>query len=235
MRTYPRVLPAGDSCFLVEFGEAIDPAINDRVLACARAVEKRSIPGVIEVVPTYCSLAVYVDPILADAEALKDRLGELARSCPRKPGRVGRTVRIPVLYGGAFGPDLAELAARASLSPEDVIALHTSIEYRVYMLGFSPGFPYLGTVPEQIAAPRLAEPRTIVPAGSVGIAGSQTGIYPQESPGGWRLIGRTPVRLYDLRRKKPFLLEAGDRVRFVAISRQDYEHFDANRFELRSR
>ena len=223
MHTYPRVLPAGDSCLTIEFGDEIDSVINDRVLACARAVEGLSFPGVIEVVPTYRSLAVYFDPTHTDVHVLQERLAERACALPRRMRRVGRTVTIPVVYGGEFGPDLPDLAASAKLSQEKVIALHTSVDYRVYMLGFSPGFPYLGNVPEKIAAPRLAEPRLKVPAGSVGIAGTQTGIYPQESPGGWRLIGRTPVRLYDPNRTKPFLLEAGNRVRFARISEEEYE------------
>ncbi len=147
----------------------------------------------------------------------------LARTLPRSTGRKRPVVTIPVAYGGDHGPDLEGLATAAGLSPQQVVALHTSVEYRVYMLGFSPGFPYLGQVPEAIAAPRLAEPRSHVPAGSVGIAGLQTGIYPQEGPGGWRLIGRTPVRLYNSTRAKPFLLQPGNRVRFRAVSKTEFD------------
>ncbi len=220
---YPRVLPLGDGGWTIEFGETIDPTINDRVLALTDALEKLSVPGMSELIPTYRSVAVYCDPLLGEAWPLRDRLLDLActagTSAPRKP----RHVEIPVLYGGECGPDLADVAGMAGLSSEDVVALHTSVVYRVYMLGFSPGFPYLGTVPEKIAAPRLTEPRATVPSGSVGIAGFQTGIYPQESPGGWRLIGRTSARLYDPARSNPFLLQAGDQVRFVSLSREEYE------------
>ncbi len=223
MSIYPRVLPLGDSGWTIEFGETIDPTLNDRVLALTDALEKLSVPGVIEMVPTYRSVAVYGDPLLEEATPLADRLLDLASttgtSAPRKP----RHVEIPVLYGGDCGPDLVDLASMAGLSPEDVVASHQSVTYRVYMLGFSPGFPYLGSVPETIAAPRLAEPRAKVPPGSVGIAGFQTGIYPQESPGGWRLIGRTPVELYDPGRTNPFLLQAGDQVRFVAIAQCEFD------------
>ncbi len=224
MPRYPRLLPAGDSCFTLEFGDTIDPSVNDRVLACARAVEKLSIKGLIDIVPTYRSLSVYFDPLLVDADTVATRLEACTRRLPRPIKQRGQATEIPVVYGGEFGPDLAELAAGAGLSEQEVVSLHRSVEYRVYMLGFSPGFPYLGIVPEKIAAPRLSQPRMKVPAGSVGIAGSQTGIYPTESPGGWRLIGRTPVSLYDPERSNPFLLHAGDRVRFVAITREAYEH-----------
>ena len=223
MPLYPRILSAGDSGLTVEFGATIDPTLNDRVLALARAIEKLSIDGVIEIVPTYRSLTVYFDLARTDVPSLAQRLGESVQNLPAKPSRAGPTIQIPVLYGNKFGPDLPDVAARADLSPEEVVALHTSVEYRVYMLGFSPGFPYLGMVPEKIATPRLPEPRIQVPAGSVGIAGSQTGIYPQESPGGWRLIGRTPLRLYDPARTKSFLLHVGARVRFVSISQKEYE------------
>lgn len=220
------MLPAGDAGVTVEFGETIEPDINDRVLAFAQAVEelcRGGATGIIDVVPTYRSATVYIDPLVVNGPALTERLRVLADSLSPGPSRAPRTVEVPVVYGGEFGPDIAALAARACLSVEEAITLHTSVEYRVYMLGFSPGFPYMGKVPGAIAMPRLAHPRTVVPSGSVGIAGSQTGIYPSESPGGWRLIGRTPLRLYDPARANPFLLEAGDCVRFVWIDRQEFE------------
>lgn len=217
-----RILPLGDTGLTVEFGDAIDPAINERVLAFARAVEGLRLPGVSEVVPTYRSATVYFDPVVVDAGALAERLRGLAGGLPALEPRAPRIIEIPVAYGGEFGPDLPDVADRAGLSADAVVTLHGSVEYRVYMLGFSPGFPYLGKVPDAIAVPRLAEPRARVAAGSVGIAGSQTGIYPHESPGGWRLLGRTPLRLYDPARARPFLLAAGDRVRFVAISREEF-------------
>ncbi len=223
MPQYPRILPLGDAGFLVEFGDSIDLAVNDRAVSFARAVERARVPGVVEVVPAYRSAAVYVDPAETDLASLREALGTLAGNLPMDPADRRRTVTIPVLYGGEAGPDLPALAERAGLSVEQAIALHASVEYRVYMLGFSPGFPYLGMVPDAIAAPRLPEPRINVPAGSVGIAGRQTGIYPQDSPGGWRVIGRTPLVLYDPARTEPFLLEPGDRVRFVPIDRREFD------------
>ncbi len=207
----------------MEFGHQIAPAIHDQVLAFTHALEARRWTGLREIVPTYRSAAVYVDSGSVNFESLDRRLLNLARTLPRSTGRKRPVVTIPVAYGGDHGPDLEGLATAAGLSPQQVVALHTSVEYRVYMLGFSPGFPYLGQVPEAIAAPRLAEPRSHVPAGSVGIAGLQTGIYPQEGPGGWRLIGRTPVRLYNSTRAKPFLLQPGNRVRFRAVSKTEFD------------
>lgn len=215
IQAYPRVVPAGDNGWTVEFGEVIDPAVNDRVLAFAEALEARLPTGVVEVVPTFSAATVYFDPLVADADRLADRLRALAAAPPAASGRASRLLEVPVRYGGEDGPDLEAVAREAHLSEARVVALHASVEYRVYMLGFTPGFPYLGRVPEAIALPRLATPRVRVPAGSVGLAGTQTGIYPMESPGGWRLIGRTPLRLYDPARDQPFLLEPGDRVRFV--------------------
>jgi KipI family sensor histidine kinase inhibitor len=219
----PRILPLGDIGLLVEFGESIDPAVNDRAVSFARTVERARVPGVIEVVPTYRSVAVYVDPPETDFVSLGMTLRTLAGNLSMDSADRQRIVTIPVLYGGEAGPDLPALAKRAGLSVEQAIALHTSVEYRVYMLGFSPGFPYLGMVPDAIAAPRLPEPRINVPAGSVGIAGRQTGIYPQDSPGGWRVIGRTPLVLYNPARTEPFLLEPGDRVRFVRIDQREFD------------
>lgn len=228
---YPRVLSVGDAALMVEFGEAIAPEINDLVLAFAQRVDEigRDVHrGIIEVVPTYRSATVYFDPLAADGRLLAEQLAALAATLPPRRASQRRMVEVPVLYGGEFGPDLAEVAGYAHRSVEAVIRLHASVTYRCYMLGFSPGFPYLGLVPEAIAMPRLDEPRASVPAGSVGIAGSQTGVYPIESPGGWRLIGRTPLRLYDPERAQPFLVEAGDQVRFVPIERNEYDKLVAS-------
>lgn len=221
--SYARILTLGDTALTVEFGNQVDPTINDRVLAFAQAVEARHIPGVIEVVPTYRSATIYFDPAVVEPASLEEALRSLAEQAQPAPRSQGRIVRIPVSYGGECGPDLDDLAKQARLTSDEVTTLHASVQYRVYMLGFSPGFPYLGPVPEPIAAPRLARPRVKVPAGSVGIAGRQTGIYPQESPGGWRIIGRTPVKLFDLSRTRPFLLDPGDRVKFIPIDRHEFE------------
>ena len=218
IHNYPRIVPAGDAGWTVEFGREIDPAVNDRVLAFAEALAAHSPDGLIEVVPTFCSATVYFDPLVVEADELADRLLAVAASAPDRRRPSSRLVEVPVRYGGECGPDLEDLAGQVRLPVERVIALHASVEYRVYMLGFMPGFPYLGKVPEALALPRLATPRPNVPAGSVGLAGNQTGIYPIDCPGGWRLIGRTPRRLYDPQRDQPFLFEPGDRVRFLPIT-----------------
>jgi len=223
MLCYPRVLAAGDAAVTVEFGETIAPEINDRVRVFAQAVEGLKLEGLMEIVPTYRSATVYFYPVSIEADQLAERLLALAKSLPPLNPCPSRLVDIPVAYGGEFGPDLADVTSFARLSIEETIALHASVEYRVYMLGFSPGFPYLGPVPDAIAMPRLPTPRAKVLAGSVGIAGPQTGIYPLDTPGGWRVIGRTPLKLYDQARPKPFLLEPGDSVRFVRIDRQEFE------------
>ncbi len=220
----PRVLTAGDRVIVIEYGDGIDEVLNAHVHRVARAFTRRARPGVVEVVPTYRSCAVHVDPLLvcpddvaADVAVIESELDA------RKPGSTSgpvdgpRTVEIPVAYGGVFGPDLDDVAAHCGLPPDEVVAIHAAGSYRVYMMGFTPGFPYLGGMSPRIGAPRLATPRTSVPAGSVGIAGQQTGVYPTSSPGGWRLIGRTPSSLFDPRADPPCLVDAGDLVRFVPI------------------
>jgi inhibitor of KinA len=216
-----RLVQAGDSVVVVELEDRIDERINAQALDLARAVEAERLAGVRDIVPTYRSVAVYFDPLRTDYARLCDLLSAHARE--RSAGIPGafRTgvrspVRIPVRYGGQDGPDLAGVAVLAKLPEAEVIARHTGRVYRVFMMGFLPGFPYLGTVDPAIAAPRHATPRLKVPAGSVGIAGSQTGIYPTESPGGWQLIGRTAVKLFDLSRPDAFLLQPGDAVEFYA-------------------
>ena len=218
-----RLLPLGDAALTVEFGNEIDPALNDRVIAFADALRAQGWPGLCDIVPTYRSGTIHVDPLRLDVATLSDRLFRFARTAPTGRSSSHTRHRIPVLYGGEWGPDLKELADFAQLSVADVISLHASVDYRVYMLGFSPGFPYLGTVPEPLAMPRLATPRTLVPAGSVGIAGNQTGIYPTATPGGWRLIGRTPVTVYRPADSKPFLLNPGDLVRFEPIGPEEFD------------
>lgn len=218
-----RILPLGDAALTVEFGQEIDPAINERVIALAETVRRHTWEGVLDVVPTYRSVTIHVDPLCLDLDLLTDRLLRLPKSALHAT-RSGRQHTIPVLYGGEAGPDLEDIAAFAKLSVADVIQLHASVQYRVYMLGFSPGFPYLGSVPEPIAMPRLPTPRIMVPAGSVGIAGTQTGIYTIATPGGWRLIGRTPVALYRRQHTSTqFLLHAGDLVRFEPIGQKEFD------------
>ncbi len=222
----PQLLPFGDAALLLEFADEIGEAANSRVrlldaqLSCS-SVSAR-IVGLRETVPAYASLLIDYDPLVLPYAVLEQQVLErLAEAIARgeDAGRQNtRAVKeVPVLYGGEDGPDLADLAARQGLTPEEVVRLHSGQPYTVYMLGFSPGFPYLGVVPEAIAAPRLLAPRRSVPAGSVGIAGRQTGIYPQATPGGWRLIGRTDLVLFDPQRDPPAYFAPGDRVRFVPV------------------
>ena len=217
-----RILSLGDAALTIEFGQEIDPAINERVTAFAETVRAQRWEGVLDVVPTYCSVTIHVDPLGVDLDTLTSRLLQLPKTAQHGI-RSGRHHRIPVLYGGEAGPDLHDVASFAKLSAADVIRLHASVLYRVYMLGFSPGFPYLGLVPEPLAMPRLPTPRITVPAGSVGIAGTQTGIYPISTPGGWRIIGRTPIALYRPHSATPFLLNPGDLVRFEPIEQQEFD------------
>lgn len=220
-----RIVPAGDSALIVEFEERIDPAINARAIALADLLQAAAIAGVRDVVPTYRSVAVFFDPLRTNYDTLLERIERDAGRPAPDAGRQAEPLRIPVCYGGDLGPDLGAVAAFGGISAEEVIALHASATYRVFMLGFVPGFAYMGIVDARIAAPRHSTPRVRVPAGSVGIAGVQTGIYPAETPGGWQLIGRTPIKPFDANRAQPFLMKAGDAVRFYAIDRAEYERF----------
>jgi KipI family sensor histidine kinase inhibitor len=204
---------AGDAAMLLELEPTVDPVVNARALSIAAAVRGRGLAGVRAVVTTYRSVAVYFDPLVADVEMVRATLGDASDATA--PVVQGRTCEIPVAYGGEYGPDLGTVAAINGLSEAEVIARHVARPYRVFMLGFQPGFPYLGQVDERIAAPRLPRPRLRVPPGSVGIGGTLTGIYPGESPGGWQIIGRTPATLFDPDRDPSALLAPGDTVRFV--------------------
>jgi KipI family sensor histidine kinase inhibitor len=223
MLPVPRLLPAGDSALVVEYGGGIDDRINAQVRMLQRALDAGAHPGIVETVPTYRSLMVHYDPIVLSRQALEDVITAAAGRLSAAVGQTVRTVELPVLYGGEAGPDLGDVAAAAGLDERAVVDLHAGADYTVFMVGFMPGFPYLGGLPPRIATPRLPTPRTVVPAGSVGIAGGQTGIYPTESPGGWRLVGRTPVRLFDVRWTPPALLGPGDHVRFVPVDQSDYD------------
>ena len=213
------IKPAGDSVLLLELGEAaIDPELNERAHGIARLVRRHAIPGVRDVVSTFRTVAVFFDPLATDVDAVAAALHDAAdAAAPEMPGRL---VDIPVVYGGDDGPDLEGVAAFARCTPGEVVARHAAKRYRVYMLGFLPGFPYMAQTDPTIAAPRHATPRVRVGAGSVGIAGKQTGIYPAESPGGWQIIGRTPLVIFDAARTPPALLAPGDQVRFIP-SRDD--------------
>jgi inhibitor of KinA len=206
---------------LIEFDERIDVRINERAITLARTIRAARIPGVRDVVPTYRTVGVAFDPLGTDLERLLKEIEVLAAE-PGDAVAESRLIRVPVCYGGDRGPDLAELAAAAGLSVDEAIARHCAPLYRVFMIGFVPGFAYLGLVDDRLAAPRRAEPRLRVPAGSVGIAGRQTGIYPAETPGGWMLVGRTPLRPFDLSREQPCLFKAGDTVQFYPIAPSEY-------------
>ncbi|MGE0153254.1 MAG: 5-oxoprolinase subunit PxpB [Reyranellaceae bacterium] len=217
-----RVLAAGDTAFVVEFGDAIDRALNARVMALHRAVAAAGIPGIVETLPTFRSLMVFYDPLVATRAELEPLVVALAGQA-RQGTEAGRLWRLPVCYEGEFAPDLAEIAQRTGLTVEQVVALHSEATYFAYVLGFMPGFAYLGGLPKPLDLPRRKEPRVRVPQNSVAIAGEMTAIYPWESPGGWHLIGRTPVALFDLRRERPILWGAGDEVRFARIDRATHD------------
>lgn len=224
MKETIRILPCGDSALTLVLGDEVSEAVHRRVKAMELALRRAALPGVLELVPTYTTVCIHYDPCLILCSQLEAAILSLTFA-PEAVENAGRLVEIPVCYGGAYGPDLETVAAHAGLLPEEVIRRHTAPEYRVYMLGFLPGFAYLGGLDETIACPRLQTPRTRIPAGSVGIAGSQTGIYPLVSPGGWQLIGRTPETLFSLtaQGESRFLLSPGDRVRFFAVPPETFE------------
>ena len=218
-----RILLTGDTSLSVEFGNAINEAINHDIRAYKIALEKADIPGIVETVPTYRSLMVHYDPAVIRYGALRERLEQLLGEMGEIKIPPSPVLEIPVLYGGEMGPDLPFVAENAGMSEEEVITIHSGTEYLIYMLGFTPGFTYLGGMSEKIAAPRLKQPRVKIPAGSVGIAGTQTGVYPIDSPGGWQLIGRTPVKMYDPDREVPILPEAGQYIKFFPVTQEEYD------------
>ncbi len=208
----------GDSSLLIEFEKTISPKVNQHIAAMVKLIRQQQIEGIEDMIPTYCSLLINYNPLVIGFDDIKERIGCIARM-DTKVGSVSKRVyEIPVLYGGKYGPDLPFIAKNAGLSEEEVIAIHSSKDYLIYMLGFLPGFTYLGGLDERIHTPRLQNPRVRIPEGSVGIGGSQTGIYPMDSPGGWQLMGSTPVKTYDPDREKPILVEAGDYIRFVPVT-----------------
>ncbi len=222
-----RILTAGDSSLLIEFGNEISPEINRRIAAVVELMREQHIEGVVDVIPAFCSLLVNYDPRVAGYEKMKKRLESLVR-VDIKVGQTKRKIfEIPVLYGGEYGPDLASIADHAGISEDEVVLIHSSKDYLIYMLGFLPGFCYLGGLDERIHTPRLSNPRLRIRAGSVGIGGSQTGIYPLDSPGGWQLMGMTPIKTYDPEREIPILVEAGNYIRFVPIDEEQYKRIQA--------
>ncbi len=208
--------PLGDSSVLIHFSDEIDLATNLRVHALDARLRLASIPGVIETVPAYSTILVHYDPLRTSYTEVATLLSEEIARQEQPAARKSRRIEVPVQYGGEAGPDLPFVAESHHATPREVVRLHTGRDYTVFMMGFTPGFPYMGTLPQELATPRLQTPRTRVPTGSVGIAGSQTGIYPIDSPGGWQIIGRTSLRLFDPAADEPLLFAPGDTVRFMA-------------------
>lgn len=217
---------------MLVFGDAISDSIHRQVQSAWRALAAQPLPGVSEVTPAYTSVTVFYDParmVAAGApeneivEWLSARVRERLKDPPKAAKAKPRVVEVPVCYGGEFGPDLGRVASQAKLFPDDVVKQHSAAKYLVHLIGFSPGFPYLGGLPAKLATPRHAKPRMAVPAGSVAIGGEQTGIYPQVTPGGWNLIGCTPLRLFRPEQNPPALLQAGDEVRFKPISIEEFK------------
>lgn len=231
------IAPLGDCAMLITVGDTVDRDTQRRVRAIYERLQQAPVPGQLECVPAFASIVVHYDPARAGARlpdtAPYDVVAAAAQSTiddvGQWPAGAERVVEIPVSYGGEFGPDLEDVARAHGMTPEQVIGEHSCGEYFVYMLGFLPGFPYLGGLSERIATSRRATPRALVPAGSVGIGGSQTGVYSMDSPGGWNIIGRTPLALFSPDRPDPTLLHAGDTVRFRAIDAEEFARLRAER------
>ena len=221
-----RYLPAGDQVMIVEFGNEISQEINNKVMALYHVINNSHIKGIEELIPTYRSLMVQYNPAQVVYKELIDLLKRLCENLNEDKLPKQKIIEVPVIYGQEFGPDIEFVASHNKISVNEVIQIHSSYDYLIYMLGFTPGFPYLGGMCEKIETPRLQTPRTKIPGGSVGIAGKQTGIYPIESPGGWQLIGRTPIKLYDPYREPPILLKAGDFIRFVSVGLEEYREIE---------
>lgn len=223
---HPAYRIMGDRALLVELGDGISPLVNKKVREVFLCLNDSQVEGVVETMPGYRSLLIVYDPLKITLSALKERLNKLHTTIDRSEIPKPRTLEIPVVYGGECGPDLNWVAEYHKLSPEEVVRFHTGTTYQVYMIGFTPGFAYMGQLPEAIATPRRETPRTAVPRGSVGIAQSQTGVYPVESPGGWQIIGRTPLRLFDPEKWPPTPLEMGDLVKFLSIKEEEMARWE---------
>lgn len=219
----PTISPVGDCAISIDFGQVIDPKINRHIRQTIERIQALQLDGIIELVPTYCALLVQYDAMLYSYADMCHIIEPIfSESVTDNDNEKVTVIEIPTVYGGEFGPDLGFVASHNNLSEEEVIAIHSGTDYLVYMLGFIPGFTYLGGMDPRIATPRLSSPRTLIPAGSVGIAGEQTGTYPSDSPGGWQIIGRTPVTMYDMSKEQAALLSAGDYVRYVPIDEAEY-------------
>jgi KipI family sensor histidine kinase inhibitor len=231
MGLYPQAkfLLMGDRGLLLEFGDEINAEVNEKVRKMALALQAERLEGIIEVVPTYRSVLVLYNPLIIPLGDLKERLKQLEEGLKEISFPDPKLTKIPVLYGGDFGPDLEKVAGYLHFTPEEVIRLHCSKPYFIYMIGFMPGFPYMGELPDALITPRLKTPRLSVPAGSVAIAQKQTGIYPVESPGGWQILGRTPVRLFNPEKEPPALLQMGNLVQFYPITESEFSAWHSER------
>ena len=219
----PTISPVGDCAISIDFGQVIDPKINRQIRQIIEQIKDLQLDGIIELVPTYCALLVQYDAMVYSySDICRILEPTLQESVTDSANELVTIVEIPTVYGGEFGPDLGFVASYNHLSEAEVVSIHSGTDYLVYMLGFIPGFTYLGGMDPRIATPRLSSPRTLIPAGSVGIAGEQTGTYPSDSPGGWQIIGRTPVTMYDMSKKQAALLQAGDYVRYVFIDENEF-------------
>ena len=219
----PTISPVGDRAISIDFGQVIDPTINRHIRQTIERIKELQLDGIIELVPTYCALLVEYDAMLYSYSEICNIIEPtLEEGMTDTTNELVTVVEVPTVYGGDFGPDLSFVASHNHLSEDEVISIHSGTDYLVYMLGFIPGFTYLGGMDPRIATPRLSSPRTLIPAGSVGIAGEQTGTYPSDSPGGWQIIGRTPVTMYDMSKAQAALLNAGDYVRYVPIDESEF-------------
>ena len=225
MRKYV-IKPCGDTALMIQFEQKIDPAILREVRQMTEKIQKAHLKGIIDLIPSYAALLVKFDPAVFSYEMLKQKIEVLAGKEDRKTAFAVRYIDIPVLYGKPFPEDLDHVAKHAGCSIDEVIRIHTSNEYPVYMMGFLPGFPYLGNLDVRLHTPRRKEPRISIPAGSVGIGGAQTGIYPLTSPGGWHILGLTPVKLYDPDAEDPVLLRSGDVIRFRSVSEEEFREIE---------
>lgn len=224
----PTISPVGDCAISIDFGQVIDPKINRHIRQTIERIQELKLDGITELVPTYCALLIQYDAMLYSYSDICNLMEPLLEPSATDDANERVTViEIPTVYGGEFGPDLGFVASHNNLSEDEVVSIHSGTDYLVYMLGFIPGFTYLGGMDPRIATPRLSSPRTLIPAGSVGIAGEQTGTYPSDSPGGWQIIGRTPVAMYDMSKKQAALLSAGDYVRYVPIAEVEYNRIKA--------
>lgn len=220
------IFDAGEGGILIQWPEEIHPAVNGEVQGLFALIQKEKLPGVLEMIPAYCSLLVEYDPFCLSRERLLETILSLYGELEEKDFPTPRIYGVPTCYGGVCGPDLEWVASYAGLTPLEVVTIYSSLDYMIYMLGFSPGFPYLGGMDRRIAVPRLKEPRARIPAGSVGIAGEQTGIYPSPTPGGWRIIGQTPLQLFQVEKEDPVFLKPGNYLRFLPIQEEEFLALD---------